>query len=397
MSIIERGVEAVFPAAEYAARQQRVRQALAGRGLDAAIFTGPENIFWLTGQQTPGYYTFQSLILPVAGEPLFLLRQLELTNFLRNSFVSDVETYGDGVAPAGLLLAALDRLGLARKRIAIEKGGWFLPISFYESLLEALPQRPEDATGIVEQMRRVKSPGELAAIERAVAQSDAGMRAGLAAIRPGATENDIVAAMMQAAIANGAEYMGMEPLVSSGPRSGVPHATWRRRRLEPGDAVFLEMSGCSDRYHSGLMRTAWLGEPPPLARTLETVALAALDAAIDAARPGRSCADIHQAAQSAIDAAGMTDRYRKRSGYSLGVSFAPDWGEWQVMSLFDGIDIALEPGMCFHIPITLREWGAFTVGISESIAITEDGCRQLGGSLPRGIEVIDRAAPPAGG
>ncbi|GGJ18232.1 M24 family metallopeptidase [Neoroseomonas lacus] len=389
MNIIERGVEAVFPAAEYQARQARVRQALVARGLDAAIFTGPENIFWLTSQQTPGYYTFQCLILPVAGEPIFLLRELELTNFLRNSFVTAFETYGDGVAPAGLLLAALDRLGLSRKRIAIEKGGWFLPISFYESLVEALPERPDDATGIVEQMRRVKSPGELAAIERAVAQSDAGMRAGLAAIRPGATENDIVAAMMQAAIAGGAEYMGMEPLVSSGPRSGVPHATWRRRRLEAGDAVFLEMSGCSDRYHSGLMRTAWLGEPPTLARDLERVVLAALEAAIGVAGPGRSCAEVHHAAQTVIDAAGMTDRYRKRSGYSLGVSFAPDWGEWQVMSLFDGVDVELEPGMCFHIPITLREWGAFTVGISESIVIAEGGCRQLGGTIPRGIHVID--------
>lgn len=384
-----RGVEAVFSAAEYEARMARVRQGLAARGLNAGIFTGPENIFWLTGQQTPGYYTFQCLILPVTGEPLFLLRQLELTNFLRNSFLPAFETYGDGAAPAGILLDALERLGLGRQRVGIEKGGWFLPISFYETLVGALPHRPEDATGIVEELRRVKSPGELAAIERAVAQSDAGIRAGLDAIRVGATENDLVAAMMQAAIAGGAEYMGMEPLVSSGPRSGVPHATWRRRLLEAGDAVFLEMSGCSDRYHSGLMRTAWLGEPPQLARELEAVTLEALSAAIDAARPGHTPADIHRAAQGVIDAAGMTERYRKRSGYSLGVSFAPDWGEWQVMSLFDGIDMELEPGMCFHIPITLREFGAFTVGISESIVITPGGCRVLGSSIPRPIHVIE--------
>jgi Xaa-Pro dipeptidase len=136
------------------------------------------------------------------------------------------------------------------------------------------------------------------------------------------------------------------------------------------------------------MRTAWLGAPPPVARDLEQVALAALEAALGAARPGNTCADVHRAAQRVIDAAGMTDRYRKRSGYSLGVSFAPDWGEWQVMSLYDGVDIALEPGMCFHLPTTLREWGAFTVGISESIVITETGCRVLGRGLPRPITVL---------
>jgi Xaa-Pro dipeptidase len=381
-----RGQESAFTAAEYAGRMARTRDGLAARGFDCAVFTGPENIFYLTGQQTPGYYTFQCLILPVAGEPLFLLRQLELTNFQNNSFLENYETYGDGAAPAPLLAAALRRLGLAEKRVAIEKSGWFLSIGLYEQLAAALPHIG-DATGIVETLRRVKSPAEIAALEASGRQADAGIQAGLDAIRVGATENDVVAEMMRAAIAAGAEYMGMEPLVSSGPRSGVPHATWRRRRLAPGDAVFLEMSGSFNRYHTGLMRTAWLGEPPPLARQLERVVLAALAAGLAAARPGVTCAAVHQAIQRVIDDAGMTARYGKRSGYSLGISFAPDWGEWQVMSLFDGVDIPLEPGMCFHVPTTLREWGVFTVGLSESIVVTETGCRLLG-TLPRRITVV---------
>jgi Xaa-Pro dipeptidase len=386
MSDITRGIESAFPAAEYAARCAAVRRALAERGLDAAVFTGPENIFYLTGQQTPGYYTFQCLLFPVEGEPLFLLRQLELTNFLRNTFIERFETYGDGTTPAGLVIETLERAGLGAKRIAIEKGGWFLPISFYEALSAAFP-RLEDATGIVETLRRVKSRAEIAALEGSARQADAGIAAGLAAVREGASENDLVAAMMQAAIAAGAEYMGMEPLVSSGPRSGVPHATWRRRRLERGDAVFLEMSGCFNRYHTGLMRTAWLGEPPPLARALEAVVQEALAAVLDTAKPGVTCAEAHRAAQRVIDAAGMTERYRKRSGYSLGIAFAPDWGEWQVLSLFDGIDVPLEPGMCFHVPTALREYGVFTVGLSESIVVTETGCRVLG-SVPRRIAVL---------
>ena len=381
-----RGIETAFARAEYDARMAKVRADLAARGLDAAVFTGPENVFYLTGQQTPGYYTFQCLIVPTEGEPLFLLRQLELTNFLRNTYLDRFETYGDGVTPAGLLVEALRRLGLANKRVAIEKGGWFLPISFYESLATALPDIA-DATGVVETLRRVKSPAEIAALRESARQADAGISAGIAAARVGATENDVVAEMMRASIAAGAEYMGMEPLVSSGPRSGVPHATWRRRTLEQGDALFLEMSGCFNRYHTGLMRTAWLGEPPKLARELEAVVQEALQALMDRAKPGVTCAEAHQAAQRVIDKAGMTERYRKRSGYSLGISFAPDWGEWQVLSLFDGIDVPLEPGMCFHVPTALREYGVFTVGLSESIAITETGCEILG-AVPRRIHVV---------
>jgi Xaa-Pro dipeptidase len=386
MSETERGIESAFPAAEYGARCARVREVLAARGLDAAVFTGPENIFYLTGQQTPGYYTFQCLIFPAEGEPLFLLRQLELTNFLRNTFLERYETYGDGTTPAGLVVETLRKAGLTGKRVAIEKGGWFLPISFYEALAAALP-RIEDATGIVETLRRVKSPAEIAALEESARQADAGIAAGIAAVREGVSENDVVAAMMHAAIAAGAEYMGMEPLVSSGPRSGVPHATWRRRRLDHGDAVFLEMSGCFNRYHTGLMRTAWLGEPPRLARELEAVVQEALAAVLDTAKPGATCAEAHRAAQGVIDRAGMTERYRKRTGYSLGISFAPDWGEWQVLSLFDGIDVPLAPGMCFHVPTALREYGVFTVALSESIVITDTGCRVLG-TVPRRIAVM---------
>ncbi len=386
LSGLTRGIESAFPAAEYEERLRRARAALAAKGLDAAVFTGPENIFYLTGQQTPGYYTFQCLVLPAEGEPVFLLRQLEVPNFLRNTYLADYEAYGDGTAPARLVLDVLRARGLGAKRVAIEKGGWFLPISFYEALTAVLPTL-EDATGIVEAMRRVKSSAEIAKIEESCRQADAGILAGLGVLRPGITENDVVAEMMHAAIKAGAEYLGMEPLVSSGPRSGVPHATWRRRVLEPGDAIFLEMSGCYDRYHSGLMRTAWLGEPPRLAREIETVVLAALEAAIAAAKPGATCAAPHLAAQRVIDAAGMTERYRKRSGYSLGIAFAPDWGEWQVASLHDSVDLPLEPGMCFHVVPALREYGVFTVGISESICITETGARVLG-HVPRPIQVV---------
>lgn len=57
---VKPGGEAAFSRDEFAARQVAARQALAARGLDLLVVTGPENIFYLTGQQTPGYYTFQA-------------------------------------------------------------------------------------------------------------------------------------------------------------------------------------------------------------------------------------------------------------------------------------------------------------------------------------------------
>jgi Xaa-Pro dipeptidase len=102
----------------------------------------------------------------------------------------------------------------------------------------------------------------------------------MAAIRSGADENALVSAMMGAAIAAGSEYVGMEPLVSTGPRSGVPHGTWRRRVMQDNDPVFLEMSAAHDRYHAAMMRSAWLGRPPAIAIEMEKVCQEALQASL---------------------------------------------------------------------------------------------------------------------
>ncbi|MBF7688578.1 M24 family metallopeptidase [Acinetobacter rathckeae] len=371
------GSESAFTEQEYASRIQRTRERLNTVGVDVMIVTGPENIFWLTGQQTPGYYTFQALLLPVEGEPVFVIRQLEYFNFIANTFIADAAIYQDGDHPIDFLLSLLQQRGWLNKRIGLDKYGWFLPIAVYELLQHQLGPIA-DTAGVIEPLRAIKSDAEIEKISMAARYVDAGMQAGMAAIREGVDENALVSAMMGAAIAAGSEYVGMEPLVSSGSRSGVPHGTWRRRMIQKNDPVFLEMAASHDRYHAALMRSAWLGRPPAIALEMEKVCQDALQAALDTIRPGVTCAEPHIACQQVIDRAGFSENFKKRTGYSIGIAFAPDWGEGGILSLYDGVNTELEPGMTFHIPPALRIYGEFTVGVSETIVVTETGYRQLG-------------------
>lgn len=383
---VRQGSESAFAPAEYAERVRRARANLVQAGIDVMVVTGPENIFYLTGQQTPGYYTFQALVLPVDGEPMFVIRQLEYFNFIANTFISDASVYLDGQDPVTFLVAAIEQKGWSTRRIAIDKRGWFLPIAVYEALSSKLGTI-HDGAGLIEQLRAVKSPAEIEKLEFAARYVDAGMRAGMSAVKAGASENDLVAAMLQASIAAGSEYMGMEPLVSSGPRTGIPHGTWRRRTLQAGEPAFLEMAASHDRYHAALMRSAWLGKPPAIAEKMENVCQEALQAALDALRPGEPCEASHNACQAVIDRAGFTDAFKKRTGYSVGISFAPDWGEGSILSLYSGVKTELQPGMSFHIPPALRIYGEFTVGVSETVVITETGYRVLG-TLERPLRLI---------
>ncbi len=379
------GSQAAFPAAEYAARIGSIQKSLRVSGAEALLLTGPENIFWATGRQTAGYFAFQALVVPASGEPVLLVRQLETTGARASTWLRDIRAWQDGEDPAQALGALVRGMGV--RHLAVEREGWFVSPALNERIAAALAHvRISDGSGLVEALRAVKSPAELAAIRRAASYAQAGMTAAIEACRDGASENDVAAAMLAAAVAAGSEAMAMEPLVSSGPRSGIPHATWRRRRMEAGDGVFLELAGSHDRYHAALMRSVWIGPPPAEARAMMDTALRALDAALAAMRPGLPCAAAHEAAQAVIDAAGYASAFRKRIGYSMGAAFAPDWGEGAILSLFSGVTRPLEPGMVFHLPATLRSYGAYTVGASETVIVTPTGVEPLS-DLPRAMTI----------
>jgi Xaa-Pro dipeptidase len=376
LPLVPLGSEAVFPREELEGRVAGLRRRMAERGLDLLLTSGPENIFYLVGQQTPGYYTFQCLCVPLVGAPFHVLRSLEALNARANTHIEDITGYPDDADPAVALAEAVGRRGFRGKRIAIDRNAWFLTVNLHQRLVEALGPL-EDGSGLVEVLRRVKSARELAEIRRAATANDAGMRAGLATTRAGASENDVAAAIMQASIAAGGEYVGMEPFVTSGPRSGVPHTTWRRRRIQPGDVVILETAACHNRYHAALYRTVAVGQIPERALDMYRVCQEGLAAALGELRPGRTCADVHHAVQAVIDRHGHTAGYRKRTGYSIGISFAPDWGEGNLLSLYRGVDVPLAPGMVFHVPITLREYGQWTVAVSETVVVSEHGAETL--------------------
>lgn len=380
-----RGSEAAFSQVEFVDRQRRAQTALLAAGQEAIVVTGPETIYWLTGRQTAGYFAFQALILPGEGDPTLLVRQLELFGTVANTWLDDIFAYQDGEDPVDALVALL-RARKIRKP-AMELGGWFLSPRMATDIAQRLNVGALlDGSHILPPLRMLKSTAELDAIRAAARYAEAGIIAGIAACAAGADENAVAAAMLFAATQAGSEAMAMEPLVSSGPRSGLPHMTWRRRTLNDGDPIFLELAGSHARYHAALMRTVWLGAPPVEAQRMMDCSLRALDAALASIRPGVPCSVPHNAAQKVIDEAGYAAAFRKRIGYSMGVAFAPDWGEGAILSLFADVSRPIEAGMVFHLPATLRSYGHWTVGASETVIVTDHGAEPLS-SLSRTLTI----------
>lgn len=367
-----------FSLDEYRNRLAGLRAGMADRGIDTAFIAVPENIYYLTGYTTLGYYMPQSLIVPLEGEPMLLTYREELINIERLSWLERYECYEVGDDPIEVTARAAREMGVEGGTAAIEESGYFFPIRTYKRLTAELRGVSwEDGSGLVEAVRVRKSPAEIDYIRQAAAATMAGMGEALASAEPGRTENDVAAEVYGGMLRHGSEYPGSPPYVISGERSGLPHGTWEGRTLREGDIVFLEFAGCVKRYSAAMMRTGFIGDPPDSVRSRADAVIESLEAAIDAIAPGVSSGDVDHACRSTILRHGLGE-HTHETGYSIGVCYPPGWNETHILNLAPGGKTELEPGMVFHlVPSLIVPELNGHVGFSETVVVTESGCEVL--------------------
>lgn len=380
-----------FELDEYRARLDKVRDGMAERGIDLALISIPENIYYLTGYTTLGYYMYQTLLVPLLDEPLLLTYREELINIERLSWLDRYVNYGVTDDPIEVTTRAIgEALDGSGQILSIEESGFFFPIRTYKRLMDGLPMaRWVDGSGLVERGRLIKSPAEIEYIRAAARAAMAGMESALRTARVGCSENDVAASVYAATLQHGSEYPGSPPYVISGERSGLPHGTWEGRTLGDGDIVFLEFSGCVKRYSAAMMRAAFIGTPPePVTGRAEAV-LAGLQAAIDTIRAGVSSGEVDYACRSTILGYGFGD-FTHETGYSIGVCYPPGWNESHIMNLHPGDETVLQPNMVFHlVPSLIVPELNGHVGFSETVVVTETGCDVLTDKVvPRELQLL---------
>ncbi len=390
-----------FPLCEYERRLEALRVHIAERHLDAVIITDPENIFYLTNYQTTGYSFFQSLVVPLEGEPFMVMRAMEESNVYARSWVEITRPYGDTGDAIQMLVDALREFKLADKRLGYERNSYYFPAYHQDVIRTTLVEgKLLDCFGIVEEGRVCKSACEIELMRCAARATEAGMQAGIDACVPGVTENDVAAAISSAMFKAGGEFPAVMPYVTSGPRSMIGHATWEGRELREGEHVFIEVGGCLRRYHTAMMRTVVLGELSDSMYQAQELMKGALDLLHGQAQPGMTVSDVDNLIRTHISSNTLGARLIPRTGYSIGIAFPPSWDEGYIVSLKQGDSTILREGMTFHvIPWMWGVDGDKTVGISDTILITEDGCESFfpefdydftvkGGQ--RGLELPDR-------
>lgn len=385
--LVEMPQELAFAAAEYEARLARVRAAMARQGLDILLLHGLPNICWLTGFQTPLADWYHCLVVPARGELLLQCCDTELARM--NSRLARIAVVlWERMDEAGDQLAGLlQDLGSDGLTVGVELRRPGLNAWTLERLRAGLPRASfRDASDLTPRLRAVKSPAEVECLRQAARLTDIGMAAGIAAIREDGFDNDVIAAASEAMLSAGSEFFSIQPIVRTGWRSGVVHATGKRVPLSRGDNVFMEFGGVWQRYCAPLLRTAVIGPPDERQKRLADAALDTLERLYAAVKPGRSVAAV--AREAAKGYAHLLDEIQTRGyhAYSVGISFPPVWVEHSVGIRDDAEDL-LEPGMVFHTPRSLRVPGQVAMGFSETILVTETGCEALT-RHPRALAIV---------
>lgn len=378
--------ELPFEESVFQSRLSRVRDQIHDGEIDALLVTTPENIYYLSGHEAACYYAYQGLIVPADGEPAFVIREVDGTNIEAGSWLSRRIEYSDThggstsvetTAGIDATMELIEAMGLDGRRIGFEADSWFLTVAQLAKL-----ERTSDAvfvptSGLVESERVVKSDAEVDYIREAAEITKAATRTGIEATEAGTTENELAAEVWYELARNGGQHVGGQPLITSGKRTNLIHSPWKKRKLQEGDPVYFEIPAAVNRYHACLLRTEFVGVPPPIAQEVFEIFGKALDTAIEFIEPGVTAANVNRVCRSVIEETGYGDLSPHRTGYGLGIAFPPGWGEGHLVSLGPSDETVLEENMVFHVPRVafLPDIGA--IGLSATLRVTDGGCESL--------------------
>jgi Xaa-Pro dipeptidase len=359
-----------FDPSEYHARVARVQAELRAKGLDALIAFQPESVTWLTGFFTRAYSSFQFAIIPANGEPTLFCRDVEAYYLESTCVYHDYALWNDSqdtTAVAADLIAA--RLG-ATAVVGAEFGSWTVSVARFDKLKALLPGlRWHNEQALVERMRLIKTPAEIAYQRRAGIAAAAGMQAAIDSAKVGASERDMAAAICAAMISAGSDLPG-PGVMASGERAYHLHGYYTDRVLAHGDIVQIETTPNVRHYHARFMRPIRVAHASDDDyRTVEQL-VAIQDAALATIKPGVAATVPDAIYREGVLSAGLRDTYTNKTMYSVGFMLLPVSGE--NLEASPVADWSFAVGMTLHTYVLAKGFG-----MSETIAITPDGYERL--------------------
>jgi Xaa-Pro aminopeptidase len=321
-------------------RQAGVRAASAAAGLDGLLVTHLPNIRYLTG------FTGSAALLLVQADATILISDF------RYAAQAPIE-----VGTAALVeidpRSVWERLGRvlgARPAESLGIESHSVTVRDAERISGVTRGRVVPTSELVEGLRAVKSPEEVAAIRSAAGLAQEALAEVLPGVRPGQTEIEVGAALESALRRRGSEWHPFPTIVASGPRSALPHARTSKRTIGVGELLLLDFGAQVDGYCADLTRTVVVGaRADDRQRTVHELVQTAQRRAIDHLRPGMPAREGDALARDLIASRGFGEAFGHSLGHGLGLEVheAPRLAPTSDAPLPAHAVVTVEPGIYF--------------------------------------------------
>lgn len=334
-----------------AARRDRLREVLVGRGLDGAFVTELVNVRYLTGFTGSN----GAVLVPVEGDAVLLTD-------------GRYQDQAAAEAPDVELAVTRELLAVGAGRTS---GRWAVETHALSVDDHAVLTGVADGTELVsleravETLRVVKDEPELDALRRACAISVQAWEELVAGPVVGRTERQLARQLESRMLDLGAEAIAFETILAAGENSAIPHHHPTDRVVKRGDLLKTDFGARVDGYHADCTRTAVVGPPADWQREIHAAVQASQAAGVDALVAGTPVADTWHAAVDVLDASGWRESFTTGLGHGVGLVIHEDpfLGPSHPGTLDRRTAVTMEPGI--YLP------GRGGVRIEDTVIVTE--------------------------
>ncbi|HMV49577.1 MAG TPA: Xaa-Pro peptidase family protein [Blastocatellia bacterium] len=362
---------------ERRARIEKAQRLMAENKIDAIYLESGSSLFYYTGVRWGNSERMFAAVIPAKGELAWITPKFEeerARELIR--FGKDIRAWEEDESPYKVVAGIFKDRGIRTGRIGMEER-----VRFF--LFDGIRQEAKhldyvSADPVTAGCRMIKSPAEIALLQRANDITLAAFKAAAATLKEGMTQYDFGAGVRTAFSALGSSGSA---LIGFGQYTAFPHGSIQPQKLKEGDVVLMD-GGCSvEGYASDITRTFVFGKPSARQREIWNLERKAQDAAFAAAKPGATCESVDAAARKVITDAGFGPDYKvpglpHRTGHGIGL----DGHEWT--NFVRGNKTKLQPGMCFSDEPMIAIYGEFGIRLEDCLYITEQGPKMFTAQSP---------------
>jgi Xaa-Pro aminopeptidase len=363
---------------DYPGRRQQLATLMREAGVDLLFLPPSSDLEYLTGVERgiPTFGQSQYAHGWVAGaflrpdrEPVFVLPRMMTLFDIAGELPGELVVVGERDDGVALFEAAARGMGEVTT-LAVGDRTWAETLI---QLTQAVsPEQVDTGSRLVNQLRRTKSPEELAVMEQACRVCDDTIAEVVPKVQPGATMLDLGEEVEHQMGLLGSRVASFTTHVFTSFVGGKNSAEESRSvPIEEGDVVMFDFGAVVDGYCSDFGRTVCVGEPGSEVRDAYSLVLAAQEAGRAALRPGVPASEVNRACRQPIEDAGHGPNFKHRMGHGIGL----DLHERPFVS--EEEETLLETGMTFTDEPSILIDGRFGVRIEDVVVCEPDGGRKL--------------------